>query len=53
MHYLVVDQFHLNHVLMISRDGHEIAVVYFRSGYDPDDYQSDTVGMTIKPTSLV
>lgn len=30
--------------VFISRDGHEIAVVYFRCGYDPDNYASDTVG---------
>ena len=53
-HALEVDQFYSNIlVMLISSDGHEIAVVYFRCGYDPDNYESDTVGIIIKTTSLV
>ena len=46
-HVLVVNQLHSNHVVLISRDGHEIAVVYFRCGYGPNSYKSDTVGICI------
>lgn len=49
----VVNQFHSNHVMFISRDGYEIAVIYFRCGYDPDNYELDTVGIIMKITSLV
>ena len=30
-------------VMLIDRDGHEIAVVYFRMGYDPAHYSSEKV----------
>ena len=46
---LVVNQLHSNHVVFISRDGHEIAVVYFRCGYGPNGYKSDTVGILWVP----
>ena len=39
--------------MLISSDGHEIAVVYYRCGYDPDNYESDMVGIIIKTTSLL
>jgi len=44
---LVVNEFHSNCVMLISREGHEIAVVYFRCGYDPDNYESGMVGIII------
>jgi hypothetical protein len=28
---------------ILSRDGHEIAVTYFRAGYGPEDYPSEKV----------
>lgn len=37
--------------MLICRDGYEIAVVYFRCGYDPDNYELDTVGIIIKKTA--
>ena len=30
-------------LVFINRDGHEIAVVYFREGYDPSNYTSENV----------
>lgn len=38
--------------MLICRDGYEIAVVYFRCGYDPDNYELDTVGIIIKKKQL-
>lgn len=40
----MASEFNVNVFVFISRDGHEIAVVYFRCGYDPADYASDAVG---------
>ena len=29
--------------VFVYRDGYEVAVVYFRAGYDPDNYRSEVV----------